>query len=207
MRAEFGFTDGIGSQDTTFRDFPANSADWGTAGRVEWFAIGKSREAYRDFTALGTKEDLLVFGAGGDITQAGSDTQYLHTIDAQWESPKGCSAYVAYLARYVDTSAGNAYDWGILAQAGYLFQPKWEGFVRYDFIKLNNDVVFPTGGSEDTFHEFTLGVNYYVHGHAVKFTVDGSYLPNGSPSDQVGLGEFAGDDAEFALRAQFQLVL
>ena len=153
------------------------------------------------------KEDELVFGAGGDITQAGSDTQYLHTVDAQWQSPKGCSAYLAYLARYIDASAGNAYDWGLLAQAAYLFQPKLEGFVRYDFVKLDGDVVFPTGGSEDTFHEFTIGMNYYVYGHGAKFTVDASYLPNGSPSDEVGLGELGGSDAQFVVRAQFQLAL
>src|SRR4051812_13239401 len=117
LRAEFGFTDGISSQDTTFCDFPANSTDWGAAGRVEWFAIGKDRKQYSSLSGWGAKEDQLVFGAAGDITQAGSDTQYLHTIDAQWSSPKGCTAYLAYLARYIDTSAGNAYDWGILAQA------------------------------------------------------------------------------------------
>ena len=40
-----------------------------------------------------------------------------------------------------------------------------------------------------------------------KFTLDASYLPNGAPSDQIGLGELGGDDAQFLLRGQFQLIL
>jgi phosphate-selective porin len=205
-RAEAAFTDGISSSDTTWRDFPSNSTDWGAAGRVEYFAMG-DRAQYDDFTALGNKKDLLVFGLAGDITQAGSDSVYLHTIDAQWENTDGLSAYGAYVGRYVDASGGEAYDYGLEVQGAYLFKPQWEAFVRYDFIKLDNDVTFASGGSEDLFHEFTVGVNYYLKAHYAKFTLDASYLPNGAPSDQIGLGELGGDDAQFTLRGQFQLVL
>ena len=205
-RAEAAFTDGVSSQNTTWRDFPANSTDWGAAGRVEYFAAG-DRAQYDDFTALGNKKDLLVFGLAGDVTQAGSDTAYFHTIDAQWENTEGFSAYAAYVGRYTDASGGDAYDYGVELQGAYLFKPQWEGFVRYDFIKLEDEVTFASGGSEDLFHEFTVGVNYYLKSHYAKFTLDASYLPNGAPSDQIGLGELGGDDAQFTLRGQFQLVL
>jgi hypothetical protein len=206
LRAEMAFTDGVGSVNTTWRDFPETNADFGVAGRVEYFVFG-DRKQYEDFTALGNTKDLLVLGAAGDITQAGSDTVYLHTLDAQWENTTGVSAYGAYVARFVDTSGGDSYDWGFQVQGGYLFNSRWEGFARYDFIKLEDGVAFAGGGTEDSFHEFTLGVNYYIQRHFAKFTVDGSYLPNGAPSNQIGLGELAGSDAEFVLRAQFQLVL
>ena len=88
LRAEVAFTDGIGSQNTTWRDFPNTPADWGVAGRVEYFAYDPRRE-YDDFTSMRDDHDLLVFGAAGDITQAGSDTAYLHTLDAQWEDTQG----------------------------------------------------------------------------------------------------------------------
>jgi hypothetical protein len=206
LRAEVAFTDGVGSQNTTWRDFPENNTNWGAAGRVEYFVFG-DRKQIEDFTALGNTKELLVLGAAGDITQAGSDTVYLHTLDAQWENATGASAYGAYVARFVDTSGGDSYDWGFQVQGGYLFNPRWEGFVRYDFIKLEDEVAFASGGAEDTFHEFTLGVNYYIQRHFAKFSVVGSWLPNGAPSNQIGLGELAGSDAEFVLRAQFQLVL
>jgi hypothetical protein len=70
------------------------------------------------------------------------------------------------------------------------------------------DEDFVTG--EDTIHEFTAGVNYYLgwdgaFGHRAKITVDVVYLPNGSPNDQTGLGVLAGTEDQFVLRGQFQL--
>jgi hypothetical protein len=83
---------------------------------------------------------------------------------------------------------------------------QWEVFGRYDVTFLDED--FVTG--EDTFHEFTVGVNYYLGqngsaGHRAKLTVDVVYLPNGSPSDQTGLGILAGTEDQFVLRGQFQI--
>ena len=39
--------------------------DWGVAGRFEWKATGDWR-AYRDFSAIGNKDDLFVLGVGGN---------------------------------------------------------------------------------------------------------------------------------------------
>jgi hypothetical protein len=205
-RIEAGFTDGIGSQNTTWRDFPATSTNWGAAGRVEYFVYG-DRAQYDDFTALGNKKNLLVLGAAGDVTQAGSDTVYTHTVDVQWEDTTGWSAYAAYVGQYINASGGDLYNYGLEMQGAYLFRPEWEGFVRWDFIKFDNDVTFATGGSEDWFNEITVGLNRYIKSHYAKFTLDFTYLPNGAPADQIGLGELGGDDAQFVLRAQFQLVL
>ena len=205
-RAEIAFTDGIGSQNTTWRDFPANSTDWGAAGRVEYFVNG-DRSEYDDFTALRNKKNLLVLGAAADVTQAGSDSLYTHTVDIQWENTEGWSAYAAYVGQYIDASGDNQYNYGFEAQGAYLFQENWEGFLRWDFIRFENDVTFASGGSEDWFNEITVGVNRYIKSHYAKFTLDFTYLPNGAPADQIGLGELAGDDAQFLLRAQFQLVL
>src|SRR5205814_9657944 len=94
----------------------------------------------------------------------------------------------------------SAYDYGVLLQAGYMLNDKWEVFGRYDVTKLDGAVAFTGGGSEDTFHELIVGVNYYIHSYNAKFTVDASYLPSGSPNDQVGLGYLAGGDAQFVVR-------
>ena len=52
-------------------------------------------------------------------------------------------------------------------------------------------------------------MNYYLRGHAAKFTIDATYLPNGSPIDLNGGGILPQptDDPQFLLRAQFQLLL
>ncbi len=206
FRVMGAFTDGINTNNTNWRDFPTNSTDFGGVGRVEYFAMG-DRKAYDDFTALNLKKDLLVIGAAGDVTQAGSDTQYLHTVDAQWKNTKGFSVYSAYVGQYLDLSGGNAYNWGFEIEGAYLFRPNWEAFLRYDFVKFENDVTFANGASEDLFNEFTIGINRYIKSYYAKFTLDFTYLPNGCPSDQIGLGELAGDDAQYLLRGQFQLVL
>ena len=200
------FTDGIGSQDTTWRDFPANSTDWGSAGRAEYFVMG-DRKQYDDFTALLMTKDVLVFGAAGDVTQAGSDSLYTHTVDVTWKNTHGLSAFGAFVGQYQDFSAADAYNWGLEVQGGWVFKPQWEVFARYDFIKFENDVVFANGGSEDFFNEITIGLNRYIKSYYAKFTLDFTYLPNGAPADQIGLGELAGDEAQYLLRGQFQLVL
>jgi len=79
--------------------------------------------------------------------------------------------------------------------------------VRYEFMHVGSDVIFVSGDSENAFNVFTVGMNYYLHGQAAKFTIDASYLPNGAPNDQPTLGILSADEAEFLLRTQFQLVL
>ncbi len=81
-------------------------------------------------------------------------------------------------------------------------------------VKFDNEVVFAGGNTEDTFYELTAGVNYYLGAngswkHRAKFTVDLSFLPNGAPSDQNGIGVLDANDGgnEIVLRSQFQLVL
>jgi hypothetical protein len=46
-----------------------------------------------------------------------------------------------------------------------------------------------------------------MHAHAVKFTVDLNYLPNGSPASLPGLGILDSEDDQVVLRFQAQLVL
>src|SRR5262249_7390366 len=125
------------------------------------------------------------------------------TVDAQWKNSNGLAIYGEYLASYIndDGADSSTYNWALLAQAGYLLNEKWEVFGRYDYTHLD------VSGS-DEFCELTLGVNWYAYGnHNCKFTVDLTYLPNGSPSDQAGLGILAGGDTQVLLRGQFQLVL
>jgi hypothetical protein len=203
ISAEFGFGDGFTSQNTDFVDTnEGGNADWGVQGRLNYFVSGE-RKAYEDFTALGTKADLLVFGIGGDITQNGDVTRYLHTADVQWENTTGVGIYAAYLADYIDDAGADdtRYNWGGLVQAGYMLNDKWEVFGRYDYTRLD----IP---GDNEFCEITLGVNWYVGGgHGAKVTIDGTYLPNGAPADIKGLGILAGTDDQFMIRGQFQLVL
>ncbi len=142
IRAELAITDGLRSANTDFQDFPATGipADWGAAGRLEWKLVGDWKQ-YNGVTALGAKQELLVFGAGADYTEAGVTRQLTHVVDGQYNSPSGLTLYGAYLGRYVAHDGGppgtnggftgkkaapNTYDSTVRAEAGYLIDRHWE---------------------------------------------------------------------------------
>jgi hypothetical protein len=214
LRAEVAYTDGANAPNQNYQDFPVNKANFGGAGRIEYLAMGKWSE-YEDFTALGNDEDLLVFGAGVDITEAGNNDTLLMTADVQYETGR-LGLYGAYLGRSVEdlrvgTGAAardvNTYDYGFIAQAAYLVNDHLEPFVRYDYINFDK-AGLPSGFAQNKVHEFTAGANYYFKGHAAKLTADVTYLPNGTPFANSGGDILASnDEAEFVVRAQFQLLL
>jgi hypothetical protein len=211
LRGEIGYTDGPNTDNTNFVDgggspaFGADSPDFGIHGRVEYLVLGDWRD-YDDFSAMNNVQDLLVVGGGAFYTQAGDSNVIFHTVDAQYEMNK-LGMYAAFYGVYSDNTAGgdSAYDVGGVAQVGYTLDKKWEPFARYSLVSLDS------GGpdSDDNYHEFTAGVNYYMHGHAAKFTLDVTYLPDGVPSDQSQIGELDpdADGEQFVFRGQFQLVL
>ncbi|MBC8108730.1 MAG: hypothetical protein H7Z14_19255 [Anaerolineae bacterium] len=198
-----------------FQDFPTNNATWGAAGRVEYKFMGDWKN-YDDFTALSTKNDLLVVGAAADYTEAGDTTFLLHTIDAQYENGQGLGIYGAFIGRYTKNgpvspttptgAVNDLYDFSFVAQCAYLFENNWEPFVRYDLLNLDQDGL--AAGSENIVHTFTAGVNYYMQGHDSKFTLDFMYLPNGTPVSDEGADILTNNgNTEFVFRAQYQLLL
>jgi len=220
VNLEIGFTDGVNTGNTSFRDFPTGPTNFGVAGRME-FAVFGPAENSRDFTAMGNKDDSLTLGVGADWTQAGDTNNILHTIDAQWEGADGrLGVYGAFVGQWINNGGGtgitgvtgatdqDSYNWGFLVQAGYMLDQNWELFGRYDYTHTDDPIAIGgTGATEDAFHEATVGVNYYFHGHNAKMTVDVSWLFNGAPTGAANLGILDSDDDEFVIRGQFQLML
>jgi hypothetical protein len=204
--AEVGLEDGFNSGNTSFLDpNEGGSTNWGVFARANYVVKG-DKNAYNDFTAMGNRDDLLVIGAGGDITQIGDVNSYLHTVDIQWENTNGLGLYGAYMGDWLDAAGDDFYNFGVLVQAGYMLNDKWEVFGRGDYASIDEDLVVT--GDDDDFWEFTVGANWYLsNSHAAKVTIDLSVLPDGAPSDNVGLGVLAGDETQVILRGQFQLVL
>lgn len=209
MNAVAAFHDGYNNRNSNFQDFPANSFNFGATGRVEYSLLSDNFKGYDDFSAMGNTGQLLVLGAATSWSQSDRDVLY-HTVDAQWENDKGWGAYGAFVGRYTRSipTAGDAdrYDWGFVAQAGYLISLKWEVFGRYDYTYFDSASL--PAGTERQVHEITAGVNYFMHGHAAKFTLDIGWLPNGCPVNADGMGVLANNgNEEIVLRGQFQLLL
>lgn len=208
LRVEVTGHDGANSKNTDFQD--TASGNFGAGARVEYKFKGDWAN-YRDFSARGNKEELLIAGAGIDWTQAGDSDIYRTTADVQWENTSGLGLYGALNGVCTNVPSGDGehrFDWGALVQAGYSLNPSWEIFGRYDVVALDDDYV--TG--EDLFNEFTVGVNWFLGkdgaaGHRAKITLDVLYLPDGAPSNQTGVGVLSNEGDEIVLRGQFQLVI
>ena len=230
LRAEVGYSDGWNTDNTPFTEaggsafYGMTNPDWGAFARVEYLATGTWKQ-YDDFTAMGNDrvgENLLVLGGGATYSENGEGEfggdGLLYTADVQFETGR-LGLYGAYVGAYAhrDTPGGegSTHDMGLLFQAGYMLSKKWEVFGRWDGTMLDDarfaaaDDDEDVADAEDTFHELTVGLNYYIRGHAAKFTIDGVWLPNGTPNEQSGLGilDPDGDDDQFAIRTQFQLLL
>jgi len=218
VNIEFGFTDGVNTGNTSFRDFPTGPTDFGVVGRAEFVLAGNPADS-RKFSAQGIKEDMVMIGFGGDWTQAGDTDNILHTADIQWTSESGFAVYGAYAGQYIRNGAGagitgvtggtdDTYNWGAIGQVSYLFpDSSFELFGRYDFTHVENALATAGGGTENEFHEITAGMNYYFYGHNAKFTLDVTYLPSGAPAGVDQLGILSSDDNQFVARGQFQLML
>jgi hypothetical protein len=214
VRAELAYHDGANSKNTNFQDGTSTTAThWGAGARGEWKLFGDWAD-YKDLTAKGGKQNLLVVGAGADYTDRVNSDVLLATVDATYEVADKLVIYGALHGDYTDPHESvdrrSRFDWGALAQVGYLVTQKVELFGRYDVVVLDDTAV--AAGAEDTFHELTAGVNYYFgpggsYVHRAKLTLDATYLPNGAPSDQTQAGILAATDDELVVRAQFQLLL
>ena len=206
-RANLAYHDGANTDNTDWQENTGGNAltggpNFGVSGRVEYKFSGDWR-SYDDFSAMNNNDNLLVVGGGVDYTQSGDNDLWFHTVDVQWENTNGLSLYGAYVANWADTDPDDVYNWGALGQVGYMFNETTEVFGRVDYTQFD----FDTATGEDDFWEATVGLNYYWRGHAAKFTVDVTWLFDGSPTNVTGIGVLASDDDEFIIRGQFQLLL
>ncbi len=211
LRAQFVFHDGANSANTDFQD---QKYDYGVTGRGEWQISGDNWSQYDQFTSLGNKSDLLIAGIGADYSTGDTQDILYHSVDLQWNpiTIPGLSVYGAYIGQAVNnnTTTANAYNYGFMVQAGYLLTQRWEVFGRYDLTILDNKAL--AAGTVNDISEITTGVNYYIKGHAAKFTADVSYLPDGTGGQSAsGMGVLptsaTENEAEVVLRLQFQLLL
>lgn len=192
--------------------------DFGFTGRFEYLGAGNWKQ-FDDFTSARGSEGFAWLlgaavhyqdGAASLVTDNGGSV-FSWTVDASLEGD-GWNAYGAFIGRHVDgefTDAASADQYGFVAQAGYYVTEDIEPFVRWD-------ALIPDSGS--MFNVLTFGGNYYVHGHAAKFTLDVQWFfdapadsggfdqgPLGGSSSIGFLGSAAEED-EIVIRAQFQLL-
>ncbi len=219
-RGWFGFSDGLRSEDT---DLLGDGSDWALTLRAEFKFAGEWSQ-FDDFTSppgsnFGLKLGLATHWQDGPDNSALFPETLLgaYTADLMIEGD-GWNAFIAGVGLHSDPDGGEETDdFGVVVQGGFMLpDTDWELFGRYD-------AVIPDGDrpGDDTFNTVTAGANYYLHGHAAKFTADiqwflddtaGNDLVSsiatgggGSVGNRIGLLPTANED-EIAIRIQFQLL-
>jgi hypothetical protein len=225
LRGWLQFSDGIGGQNTSLTDNATTpffnpgggESDYAVTGRLEYKGAGDWRQ-FDDFTsAPGSEFAWLLGGAaiftGGEPANDNEYTGFGWTADFSVEGD-GWNAYAAYVGFYTDVEQDaplddvDFTDHGLLVQGGvFIPDTDWEVFGRWDAIIPDGD-----RDGDDMFNTITAGANYYIHGHAAKFTADVQWsLDAATDNDIVQTQERFGflgddDDNEIAIRAQFQLM-
>lgn len=227
LHAELLLSDGYGSGLTTFgqphgtsvtlpqspANPPTNPPYAGAAARVDWKVFGDWADTL-DFTGVNSgKKDLLDLGAGIDYTSAQAQQAIRYTADLQYQIARKLSIFAAGYGDYFDYRdlkkglPGFVNNFGGLLEGGYLLDPALQIVGRYSISKLDSHSKIAGVG---TFQEFAAGINWFgphgQWGNHAKFTLDVSYLPDGTPAN-AGADYLASPSSkrEIVLRSQFQL--
>ncbi len=210
VRGWLMFSDGANSNNI---DFGADPTDWAITARGEWLPYGSFKTFRSQAGARDAESSLRIGGAvhaeERDSSPGDNGGQtWLWTIDAAAAGP-GWSAFASYIWRENDQPAGGSFtDSGATAQLGVWATDDVLPFVRWELLIPDSD-----RAGDSTTNVLTAGANWYLHGDALKLTVDGVWLVDDAGSNDLignitGAGILApgpGDD-EFVLRVQLQML-
>lgn len=239
FRLMAAFSDGFRSSNSDFSSnrtvsgagfLSGGESDWALTGRGEIKFAG-AWDQFDDFTSPSGSDFAALLGVaahyeGGDLTASSfSNSEYRYfswTADVSLEFD-GFNFYAAVVGGHSDYDnavlAGNPPrdikfdDYGIVGQLGFMIpNTDWEPFIRYDGISPD-DEDRGTNSDSDFFNVLTFGVNYYMYGHASRFTADVLWFIDGvgdntlAGNRDTGIGYLTDDDEnEVTIRLQWQLM-
>lgn len=221
----YGFTGGGGE------------ADWAITGRGDFMFAGEWKQ-FKDFTSFPGSSYACMVGVAGHVEQSdqnltapgpdgalgtgddlqGETTLGAWTVDLSVEGD-GWNFFIAGNGQHVNnnladiaagTPADSSFDdYGLVVQGGvFIPNTDWEVFARYDASFADSDRT-TTSAQDDVFNTITLGTNWYISGHAAKFTFDALwFLDDGmvlsGPNTLAGYFQDLTDEGEVTLRFQVQ---
>jgi hypothetical protein len=183
-------------------------------GRAEYKLAG-TWEQFEDFTSPEDDPKGMLLGAAlhyqrgehGGPGGSDPDNWTAATVDFSLECG-GANLFVAAIYHQIDTQGFIFDGYGAVIQGGYYFNPKWEVFGRYEWGQMNANV---PGDAFHTLNVATVGVNYYMDGHDVKWTTDlglgFTEVDTAWDSNLAGWRiDSAGTQNQLVLRTQLQLL-
>jgi hypothetical protein len=211
-RLSFSFSDGLRALASEFNG--DRVADYAFTGRAEWLAFGNWK-MFADASSLGNTESGLMLGAAfhhqGETENFGGvaiDNITQYTADLSFETER-LTFLGAFVGRHIERSGDETDDdFGALLQLGYFVTDDVELFVR-------GAALFPDRNQKtnDHFPSLTAGMAWYIHGHALRFKLDGVWFPNNlADTEMINFGESSavglldnGED-QFVIRSEMQIL-
>lgn len=215
-----GATDNIGGFGVAGNLNPVNSnalnedVEWAVTGRYERLLAGNWGQ-FDDFTSPMDEEFAALWGLGvhhqaTEFTggQGGSRNEiywFTSTMDLSMEWG-GANAFASGFYHYVDASTFNLSVFAVALQAGAYFTPKLEAYARWEYGWYETDAA-----RFADLNMLTLGVNYYLDGHDLKWTTDIGFgagrVDQPWDSDIAGWRQDIADaEPQIVFRTQFQLL-
>ena len=215
-RATGAFTDGARAKNTDFTS--RDESDYAFTARFEYKIQGNDWDAFNDFTSFKGSDTAYMAGAaihyqtGGSTFASGTgatpDVDILGLTADFTAEGNGWNAFAAFVALNTDPAVGiDRDDFGVVVQGGWFADDAWELFGRYAWTSPDDDTGL------DDFSALTVGVNHYFvpESHAAVFTADLVFFLDEEslgmvPANTENALLASGEDSQFALRAQLQLV-
>lgn len=213
-------------------------SEFSTTTRLEWKPFGAWQDFSSFTSPMGQAQGWLIGGAfhfqqsrlpllnnPNETVGSPYNEWYAATVDTQYNFG-GASLYGAFYYNYVDAPAAfnrsgfappNAINigyvniWGLVLQGGLYVAPKWEIFARYElgnWRATNQNALPGQFRSPDMLNVATVGVNWYLDGQDVKWTLDFGYSFNAIDPQFADLpaGYRVASPDQFVVRTRLQLM-
>lgn len=190
-------------------------AEYAFTSRLEYLAAG-TWDQFRQFTSPPGEPFGALFGIAGHVQQDQYGTGFLNIRDEEfWAAAAadfsmhwgGANAFASAIFHYIDDPiSGIVTTWGIVAQAGAYFSPKFEAFAQLQYGNFQFDAF-----DIPDLWALTIGGNYYFQGQDVKLSADFGFgfsqVSGAWASDIAGWrADAAGAESQVVIRVQFQLL-
>lgn len=208
--------------------FDTATTEYAFTGRFEWMIQGSDWDLFEDYTSPRDADPGMLFGLAGHYQEGEYGTvdpspgtpgdpfdeteAFSWTADLQAEFG-GSNLSGAVVGNHLspNNDAFDSFDqYGFVVQGGFYVTDQWELFGRYEW--------FDFQGGDDVFEQIdegagdlsmvTVGFNYYIEGHNLKWTTDFVWgldeIASGAPTIGI-LTDAAGEEDQMALRSQLQL--
>lgn len=208
FHAALALTDGTGGRGTPATGDSARVEGLAVTARGEVLLAGKWKQ-FADFQGWRGDDFGAMFGGAVHFQQGEYGTDDDESRNTKWTIDgavelQGANIFAAVVGNHVSDVAGSddLDQLGVLVQGGVFLTERFEVFARYEWGDADKQ-------GTDNLSIVTVGGNWFVSGHRLKFTFDVGYSCNEIDSEWSKQGwqaDAAGEEGQVLIRTQVQLL-